>query len=182
MATDKRNKPRRPSNPYRSFPLTAHNNGQWHKKTCGKIHFFGVWADPQTALDNYHILAADLQAGRQRSKRLPSEAASVKDISNQAAIPQPSMLVCLGAGVARFFGCRQVRRADSKPSGGPRAHGGGPPAYGTQAGRPVRPNCRGIQVGTSCGPAHVWYNSAATRRETCSMLTRRRSCGFKSRQ
>jgi hypothetical protein len=45
-------KPRKPQKPYRSFPLTAHNNSQWCKKIHGKVRFFGVWADPQAALDN----------------------------------------------------------------------------------------------------------------------------------
>jgi hypothetical protein len=34
---------RKPSKPYPTFPLTAHNNGQWCKKIRGQIHFFGIW-------------------------------------------------------------------------------------------------------------------------------------------
>ena len=56
---------KKPGKPYPSFPLTAHNNGQWCKKVRGRVHFFGVWADPQAALDNYLQVAADLHAGSQ---------------------------------------------------------------------------------------------------------------------
>ena len=52
-------KPRKP-NP--TFPLTAHDNGQWCKKIRGKIHFFGVWEDRHAALQQYLRVAADLHA------------------------------------------------------------------------------------------------------------------------
>lgn len=75
---------KKPAKPYRSFPLTAHNNGQWCKKIRGKIHFFGVWANPQAALDNYHQIAADLHAGRQPSySHVHPNAFTVKDAGNQ---------------------------------------------------------------------------------------------------
>lgn len=39
----------KPSKPYPSFPLTAHNNGQWYraKRIGGRSRFFyfGHWAD-----------------------------------------------------------------------------------------------------------------------------------------
>ena len=65
MATTARKRRKKPSKPYPSFPLTAHNNGQWCKKIRGKVHFFGVWEDPQAALEDYLRVAADLHAGRQ---------------------------------------------------------------------------------------------------------------------
>ena len=71
----------KPSKPYPSFPLTAHNNGQRCKKILGRIHFFGVWADPQAALDNYLRVAADLHAGRQpHASTLSDGGITVKEV------------------------------------------------------------------------------------------------------
>ncbi len=79
----KRRPREKPSRPYPLFPLTEHNNGQWCKKIRGKIHFFGVWADPEAALANYHHVAADLHAGHQpQAINLPEGAVTVKTISN----------------------------------------------------------------------------------------------------
>ena len=39
MATKR--KQAKPKKSYPSFPLTAHNNGQWCKKIRGKIHLLG---------------------------------------------------------------------------------------------------------------------------------------------
>ena len=75
---------KKPVKPYKSFPLTAHNNGQWCKKIRGQIYFFGVWAGPQAALDNYLRVAADLHAGRKPLENtLPSGEMTVKNITNQ---------------------------------------------------------------------------------------------------
>ena len=75
---------KKPEKPYPSFPLTAHNNGQWCKKIRCKVHFFGIWADPQAALDNYLRVAADLHAGRQTTKgTLSQDRIIVKDLCNQ---------------------------------------------------------------------------------------------------
>jgi hypothetical protein len=80
---------KKPQKPYRSFCLTAHNNGQWCKKIRGKVHFFGVWADPQGALDRYLQVAADLSAGRQpRRSTLSPDGVTVKDVCNHSVMPQ----------------------------------------------------------------------------------------------
>ena len=74
---------KKPAKPYPSFPLTAHLNGQWCKKIRGRIHFFGVWADPDAALTKYHNVAADLHAGREPQANLPSGELTIKELTNR---------------------------------------------------------------------------------------------------
>lgn len=71
----------KPSKPYPTFPLTAHPNGQWCKKIRGRVHFFGVWADPKSALDEYNRQAGDLHAGRKPVMR-SSDKRTVKEVAN----------------------------------------------------------------------------------------------------
>jgi hypothetical protein len=74
---------KKPRKPYPSFPLTAHTSGQWCKKIRGKVHFFGVWANSQAALDKYLRTAADLHAGlTPRQCTLPGVGVTVKDVAN----------------------------------------------------------------------------------------------------
>jgi integrase len=61
---DKRTKPAKPDKPYPDFPLFPHNNGQWAKKIRGKVFYFGLWEDPQAALEEYVQERDDLHAGR----------------------------------------------------------------------------------------------------------------------
>ena len=48
----------------RGFPLTPHPNGQWVKMIRGKREYFGVWANPQAALEEYKAALPHLLAGR----------------------------------------------------------------------------------------------------------------------
>jgi hypothetical protein len=105
---------RKPSKPYPKFPLTAHNNGQWRKKSEAKSI---VWADPQGALGSYLSVAADLHAGRQPNKSSVSEnAATVKLVANRlrnAALPFPSLgdrLGREGRQISRFAQIAQINR------------------------------------------------------------------------
>ncbi|MEQ1904755.1 MAG: site-specific integrase [Pirellulaceae bacterium] len=68
-------KPKRPP----GFPLFAHASGQWAKKVRGKMEYFGVWSDPQTALDEWLFHKDNLLAGRSRQSHDP-DALTVVDL------------------------------------------------------------------------------------------------------
>jgi hypothetical protein len=70
----------RPEKPSPDFPLFAHASGQWAKKIHGKMHYLGLWADPQTALEKYLAEKDALLAGKK--PRPDPEAATVKDVVN----------------------------------------------------------------------------------------------------
>src|SRR5262245_12874607 len=54
----------KPSKPYPEYPLFAHASGQWAKTILGKHHYFGVWEDPQGALESYLEKRDYLYAGQ----------------------------------------------------------------------------------------------------------------------
>lgn len=64
MPAHRRTKREKPEKPSADFPLQAHPNGQWCKRIRGDLHYFGVWDDPQAALNKYLDERDDLQAGR----------------------------------------------------------------------------------------------------------------------
>ena len=101
-------KRRKPLKPYPSFPLTPHNNGQWCKKIRGKVHFFGVWEDPITALSKYHAAAGDLHAGRQPRPTLSQEAVTVKDVCNHYLTYQLRKVDAREIGARWLEDCRRV--------------------------------------------------------------------------
>ncbi len=69
----------KPDKPYPEFPLTANGNGQWSKKIRGKVYYFGPWADPQAALNEYLDVKDDLYAGR---KPRPRGGFTILDLCN----------------------------------------------------------------------------------------------------
>ena len=54
----------KPAKPRKDFPLGAANNGQWCRKVRGKIHYFGIWSNPDAAEAEYLRQREYLQAGR----------------------------------------------------------------------------------------------------------------------
>lgn len=55
---------KKPDKPYKEFPLYAHASGQWIKRIKGKIWYFGVWSDPDGAIEKYKREIDDIMAGR----------------------------------------------------------------------------------------------------------------------
>jgi integrase len=106
-----RNRRLKPKKPYPSFPLTAHPNGQWCKKIRGRVHFFGVWAEPEAALQRYHALAADLHTGRTpRASTLSHAGPTVKDACNSFLGWQKDKLDTGEIGARWFEDCRKIVR------------------------------------------------------------------------
>ena len=115
MAKTRRVKPKKP---YPSFPLTTHPNGQWCKKTRGRVQSFGVRADPEAALDQYHPLAADLHAGRTpRASTLLHSGPTVKDVCNSFLGWQKVKLDTGEIGARWFEDCRKIVGAFAKAVG-----------------------------------------------------------------
>ena len=65
LANDTRKPPRnKPAKPYPGFLLFAHSNGRWCKKIRGKQFYFGLWSNPDAALQEYLEHPDNLHAGR----------------------------------------------------------------------------------------------------------------------
>lgn len=54
----------KPAKPRNDFPLYPHAVGKWCKTIRGKTFYFGTWADPEGALQEYLAVKDDLHAGR----------------------------------------------------------------------------------------------------------------------
>jgi integrase len=107
---------RKPGKPHPSFPLTAHPNGQWCKKIRSKVHFFGVWSDPDAALAHYLRVAADLHAGREPVS-VSSPEFTVKEMGNEFLAYQMERVSSGQISTRWFEDCRRVIRHFAKHVG-----------------------------------------------------------------
>lgn len=75
----------KPKKPYPEFPLFAHQVGQWAKKIKSRTWYFGVWNDPDGAMERYTAEVHEIQAGRDPRKtraHVSSAELSVYDLCN----------------------------------------------------------------------------------------------------
>ena len=84
-------KPAKPRKPRRDFPLFPHASGQWAKKINGKLHYFGVWAKSQAALQKYENDFPYLNIGLEP----PTDCTTLADVLNAFDDDKKSLL---GAG------------------------------------------------------------------------------------
>lgn len=91
----------KPSKPSSSFPLFAHGNGQWSKKIRGRLHYFGVWENPDAALAEYLDRKDELQAGR-TPHRKGNDGLRVRDLLNRFLATKEDA-VATGEITARTF-------------------------------------------------------------------------------
>src|ERR1043165_5824692 len=91
-ARSRTRKPRKPKKPSKDFPLFAHNNGQWAKTVKGKLHYFGPWDDPDSALNKWLEEKDDLLAGRVPRSRHPDDTPTLCDLVNAFLTTKKTLL------------------------------------------------------------------------------------------
>lgn len=76
-------KPQKPRKPRRDFPLFPHACGQWAKKVRGKLHYFGVWGDPEAAERLWDETKDQLKSGRITRVLRDSDGVMLREACNQ---------------------------------------------------------------------------------------------------
>jgi integrase len=87
----------KPKKPYKTFPLQPYDNGQWGKKINGTRRHFGVWANPQAALEKYNQQRAEWEAGRDPRLVPPpvaSTAPSLGDLADRWLVMRKELIDC----------------------------------------------------------------------------------------
>jgi integrase len=63
--------------------MLAHGSGQWAKKIRGKLHYFGVWADPDAALERLNRELPYLKEGRTPPAFAVGERCTLRELCNE---------------------------------------------------------------------------------------------------
>ncbi len=67
---------------WKGYPLRAHPSGQWEKRHKGKSYYFGVWADPQAALDRFNREWPFIIEGREPTPEAMQDGLTIKVLCN----------------------------------------------------------------------------------------------------
>ena len=73
----------KPPKPYAGFPIFAHGSGQWAKKIRGKLFYFGVWDDPNAALERLNLEFPYLKRGEVPPDVDVSGGCTLKTLANE---------------------------------------------------------------------------------------------------
>ena len=102
---------RKPSKPYRDFPLFPHANGLWAKKIKGDHKYFGKWDDPDAALERYKAFVEGRSIGDPTIKELVNAFLRFKEAALESGELSPRSFrdyhrTC--THLVEFFGRAQV--------------------------------------------------------------------------
>lgn len=96
----------KPAKPYPDFPLTPHATRRWCKKIKGRLHYFGRWDDPDSALREYEAFLAGTVVERNTTdNRANASGKPSKPYPDFPLTPHPSGQWCKKIrGKIHYFG------------------------------------------------------------------------------